>query len=512
MIRVGNLPDPPLLHRSHAVHDSGRAVGSVEISRSLRTVIFGTAMATLLGLLLGAVVFAGLRLLPLRALRQMTETLERERETLRESEERYRTVANFTHDWEYWLAPDGSLPYVSPSCQDVTGYQAQEFQQNPELLLRIVHPDDRDRLEGHLHACDAPVLGDRHHEGDFRIVTRSGEERWINHVCRTVFGSNGQYLGRRASNRDITERKRAEEELRVAAAAFDAQEGMVVTDATLLILRVNRAFTEITGYSAAQTVGRTPQFFSPAHHDKAFFAATWDCIKRTGSWKGEVWIQRQNGEAFPGWSTISAVKDNDGKVTQYVGTLIDISQRKAAEAAIEHLAYYDALTHLPNRRLLLDRLQHAIAASARSHQYGAVLFIDLDNFKTLNDTRGHDVGDALLRDVAQRLGTCVREGDTVARLGGDEYVVVLERLSESPEAAATQAETVGEKVLSTINQPYMLAGQEHHGSREHWHLPVRSPRKDRRRLVEAGGSCHVPGQGGGPQHASLLSIRKCRPQ
>ena len=113
LMRVGNVPDPPLLHRAHAIHDSGRAVGSVEISRSLGTVIFGTAMATLLGLLLGAVVFAGLRLLPLRALRQMTETLERERETLRESEERYRTVANFTHDWEYWLAPDGSLPYVS---------------------------------------------------------------------------------------------------------------------------------------------------------------------------------------------------------------------------------------------------------------------------------------------------------------------------------------------------------------------------------------------------------------
>ena len=463
LIRVDNLPSRPLLHRSYAVYDSGRAVGHVEIARSLRGVIYGTAAATLLGLLLGGVVFMVLRVLPLRALRQMTETLERERETLRESEERYRTVANFTHDWEYWLAPDGSLPYVSPSCKHITGYQAEEFQQDPGLLIRIVHPDDRERLDHHLHAATEEDA-DRHHEGDFRIHTRDGEERWLNHVCRAVYGSSGQYLGRRASNRDITERKRAEQELRVAATAFDAQEGIIVTDAKTVILRVNRAFTEITGYSPAQTVGKTPRLFSSARHDAAFFAAMRDSVNRTGSWKGEVWVRRENGEVFSAWATISAVRGNDGEVTQYVGTLTDISQRKAAEAAIEHLAYYDPLTQLPNRRLLLDRLQHAIAASARSREHGAILFIDLDNFKTLNDTRGHDVGDLLLRDVAQRLATCVREGDTVARLGGDEYVVVLEHLSEGLAEAVTQAETVGEKILSTVNQPYAVAGHEHHGT------------------------------------------------
>jgi len=344
LIRVGSLPDWPLLHRSHAVYDSGRAVGSVEITRSLRGLMYGTAAATLLGLLLGSVVFAVLRLLPLRALRQMTETLERERETLRESEERYRTVADFTHDWEYWLAPDGSLPYVSPSCKNVTGYRAEEFQQDPELLMRIVHPDDRDRLEGHLHGAMEQGTDDTHRERDFRILTRNGEERWINHVCQAVFARDGQYRGRRASNRDITERKRAEEELRVAAAAFDAQEGMIVTDANRVILRVNRAFTEITGYPPADTVGQTPLFFSSAHHDAAFFAAMWDSIRRTGSWKGEMWIRRQNGDMFPGWTTVTAVKGSDQAVTQYVGTLTDISQRKAAEAMIEHLAFFDPLT------------------------------------------------------------------------------------------------------------------------------------------------------------------------
>jgi diguanylate cyclase (GGDEF)-like protein/PAS domain S-box-containing protein len=464
LIRVGALPEPPLLSRSYAVYDSGRAVGRVEIARSLRVVAYGALAATLLGLLLGGVVFTVLRVLPLRALRQMTEALERERETLRESEERYRTVADFTHDWEYWLAPDGSLPYVSPSCKHITGYLAEEFQQDPGLLVRIVHPDDRGRLCDHLHAATAQEDADRHHEGDFRIVTRDGEERWLNHVCRAVYNGSGQYLGRRASNRDITERKRAEQELRIAAAAFDAQEGIIVTDAKAVILRVNQAFTDMTGYSPEQTVGQTPHFFSSGRHDAAFFSAMWDSINRTGSWKGEVWARRQNGEAFSAWATVSAVRGNDGEVTQYVGTLTDISQRKAAEAAIEHLAFYDSLTLLPNRRLLLDRLQHAIAASARSREHGALLFIDLDNFKTLNDTRGHDVGDLLLRGVARRLASSVREGDTVARLGGDEYVVVLEHLSEGLAEAVTQVETVAEKILSKLNQPYTLDGQEHQGT------------------------------------------------
>jgi diguanylate cyclase (GGDEF)-like protein/PAS domain S-box-containing protein len=420
--------------------------------------------AALFGLLLGAAVFLALRL-PTRALGRITKNLERERALLRESEDCYRTVASFTHDWEYWLAADGSLPYVSPSCEEATGYGAEEFQRDPGLMLRIVHADDRERVWNHFRASTiASAIDDGHHEQDFRIVTRDGEVRWISHVCRAVFGSSGQYLGRRASNRDITQRKRAEEELRVAAAAFDAQEGIVVTDAKMVVIRVNRAFEEITGYAPSRVVGRTPRFISTVHHDSAFFAGVWDSIRRTGSWKGELWIRRRSGETFPGWATISAVKTDDRVVTRYVGTLTDITQRKAAEAAITHLAFYDPLTQLPNRRLLLDRLQHAVAASARGCRHGAVVFIDLDNFKTLNDTRGHDVGDLLLQDVAQRLLRCVREGDTVARFGGDEYVVVLEQLSEHRAEAAAQAEAVGEKVLSIIGQPYVLAGQEHHGS------------------------------------------------
>jgi diguanylate cyclase (GGDEF)-like protein/PAS domain S-box-containing protein len=260
------------------------------------------------------------------------------------------------------------------------------------------------------------------------------------------------------------ERKRADADLRIAATAFESQESMMITDAKGVILRVNRAFTDSTGYTAEEAVGQTPRLLQSGRHDAAFFAAMWDSIHRTRSWNGEVWNRRKSGEVYPEWLTINAVIGADGSVTHYVGAQTDITERKAAEDEIQNLAFHDPLTGLPNRRLLHDRLQHALAASTRSGCEGALLFIDLDNFKTLNDTLGHDKGDLLLLQVAQRLATCIREGDTVARLGGDEFVVILEDLSERPQEAATQAEAVSEKISATLNQTYWLAGHEHHST------------------------------------------------
>ena len=264
--------------------------------------------------------------------------------------------------------------------------------------------------------------------------------------------------------RDITERKRTELELQIAATAFESQEGMFVTDAGNAILRVNRAFAEITGYTAAEAVGKTPALLDSGRHDAAFHAEMLEEIRRNGTWRGEIWHRRKNGEVHPEWLTVTAVRNGSGEVSRYVGTLTDITARKAAEDEIRHLAFYDPLTLLPNRRLLLDRLQQALAVSARSKRLGALLFLDLDNFKTLNDTLGHDKGDLLLQQIAQRLATCVREGDTVARLGGDEFVVMLENLSLSPADAATQTEIVGEKILAALSQPYALAGHEYHST------------------------------------------------
>jgi diguanylate cyclase (GGDEF)-like protein len=186
----------------------------------------------------------------------------------------------------------------------------------------------------------------------------------------------------------------------------------------------------------------------------------WARINSAGEWQGEIWNRKKTGEVFPQWLTITAVKGEDGSVTHYVATLTDITARKAAEAEMQLLAFYDPLTKLPNRRLLQDRLQHAMTTSARTRQYCALMFVDLDNFKSLNDTMGHDVGDLMLQIVGQRLAICVREGDTVSRVGGDEFMVMLENLHDSAQEAAVLAENIGKKILAAINQPFQLAGQE----------------------------------------------------
>jgi diguanylate cyclase (GGDEF)-like protein/PAS domain S-box-containing protein len=259
----------------------------------------------------------------------------------------------------------------------------------------------------------------------------------------------------------IDKRKQAESDLRIAATAFESQEAMLVTDAKGVILRVNKAFTEDTGYTAAEAVGQTPRLFKSGRHDAEFYRVMWETINQTGTWQGEIWDRRKNGEIYPKWLTITAVKGNDGIVTHYVGIHVDITERKAAEKEIQLLAYYDPLTRLPNRRLLMDRLQHAMASGARTGREGGLLLIDLDNFKTLNDSLGHHIGDQLLQQIAQRLEACVRDGDTVARLGGDEFVVILENLSEHALEAAAQTESVGEKILASLSLPYQFSNYVH---------------------------------------------------
>jgi len=238
----------------------------------------------------------------------------------------------------------------------------------------------------------------------------------------------------------------------------------MVTDAQRRILRVNQAFTRISGYEDVEVIGQTPTMFSSGWHDNNFYAEMNGALANTGTWEGEMWNRRKNGEIHPQWLHVTAVTDDTGAVSHFVATVTDITQRKAAEDQIRQLAFYDPLTGLPNRRMLIDRLRHALASSARSAHCGALLFIDLDHFKNLNDTLGHDKGDLLLQQVAQRLLDTVREEDTVARLGGDEYVVMLEGLDESSEIAASQATTVGEKIITKLNWPYQLAGHEFHST------------------------------------------------
>ncbi len=287
------------------------------------------------------------------------------------------------------------------------------------------------------------------------------EEMIVIITVETMYRQRSNYI---TTTQLLDKIKEAEQELKISAAAFEVQEGVIICDANTVILRVNQAFIEVTGYASDEIVGQTPRLLKSGRHDAAFYVEIWESINRTGSWQGEIWDRHKNGEIRPKWMTITSIKAADGKVTHYVATQTDITASKTAENEIRHLAFFDPLTQLPNRRLLLDRLHQALAASVRSKDQGALLFIDLDNFKTLNDTEGHDVGDLLLKQVAERIVSCVREGDTVARLGGDEFVVMLTGLKGGVEAAVVQAKTVGKKIIDALNQLYNLAGHEHYCS------------------------------------------------
>ncbi len=367
----------------------------------------------------------------------------------------------------------GIITVFNPGAETLLGYQCDELI-GKETPARFHDPEEvRSRatvLSRELGAPVAPgfevfvaktLASGAPDENEWTYIRKDGSRIPVLLSVTARIDANGQIVGFLGIAFDITERKRSEEQMRIAAAAFESQEGMMVTDTDHVILRVNRAFTEITGYLQEEAVGQTPCLLSSGRHDAAFYAGIVESLEQNGAWQGEIWNRRKSGEAYPEWLMITAVKDEAGRASHYVGTFTDITLRKAAEDEIRNLAFYDPLTQLPNRRLLLDRLGQALAASARNGRNGALLFIDLDNFKTLNDTLGHDKGDLLLQLVAQRLATCIREGDTVARLGGDEFVVMLEDLSGNPEEAATQTETVGEKILATINQPCLLAGHKH---------------------------------------------------
>ena len=255
---------------------------------------------------------------------------------------------------------------------------------------------------------------------------------------------------------DISERRRAAEQLRLSAIVFEnTADGVVITNRDQYIVAVNRSFELITGYSEAEAVGQRITLLSSGRQGQDFYARLWLNLNKNHRWHGEILNKRKNGEIYPEELTITAVYNTSGELEHYVGVFNDITFRRAAEEEIRYLAFYDPLTRLPNRRLMLDRLEQTLTSNRRNQRAGALMMIDLDNFKTLNDTLGHDVGDQLLIDVAGRLQTCVRQVDTVSRMGGDEFVVILEDLDRGG-LAAMHAESVARKILLHLAEPFTL--------------------------------------------------------
>ena len=253
-------------------------------------------------------------------------------------------------------------------------------------------------------------------------------------------------------------------ELRIAAKAFETQEAIVVTNANKEILRVNQAFSRITGYAAEEVKGQKLVMFKSERHSNQFYQDIWDAVARDRYWQGEVWNRRKSGEAFPEWCTVTAVTNAEGQVSNYIGTFSDISRNKQDESEIYNLAFYDPLTRLPNRRLMIERLSYMLNNSMRQNHHGAILFIDLDNFRALNSAKGQELGDLMLIEVAKRLKDCVRIDDTVARLGGDEFIAILEGLGAERAQAVAQVETVARKILDSLNRPYFLRDHEYHST------------------------------------------------
>lgn len=259
--------------------------------------------------------------------------------------------------------------------------------------------------------------------------------------------------------RDITDRVALELDRRIAAIAFESQQGMLITDTQTRIIKCNEAFSKMSGYSEEELLGQATRMLGSDRQGSEFYQGMWQSLNETGFWEGEIWNRHKSGEDLPEWLTISAVHDEQGGITNYVASFTDISERINTEQKIKHLAFFDPLTGLPNRRLLRDRLQQAIIMCRRNDRYAALIFLDLDDFKNVNDLYGHQIGDDLLCQVGNRLKNSVREFDTVARLGGDEFVILLEELKPSFEDAVVQVEHIGGKILLALREPYVVNGQ-----------------------------------------------------
>jgi diguanylate cyclase (GGDEF)-like protein/PAS domain S-box-containing protein len=390
----------------------------------------------------------------LTQLAQADALLQREHEQLNEAQRLARIGS-----WELELATNRL--HWSDEIFRLFEIDPSRFEASYEGFLKVIHPDDRtavDQAYTHSLATRQP------YEITHRLRMADGRIKWVHERCETEFDAEGAATRSLGTVQDITAIKMAEEELRVAAAAFETDEGILITDTRGVILRANRAFTRISGYAAEEAIGQRPSILQSGRQDQEFYRRMWATLLQDRYWEGEVWNRRKTGEVYPEWLTITAVVDPQDRVSHYVAVFSDITERKATEEQVRRLAFYDPLTQLPNRRLLQDRCEQALRGSARHKNHGAVLFLDLDRFKLLNDTRGHDMGDLLLQEVARRMLACVRAEDTVARMGGDEFVVVLQELSSDPQTALEQARAVAEKIREALDQPYSLGEFTHDSS------------------------------------------------
>ena len=452
----GQLMDADVVETYQPIMVQGRFIGAFELyyditermrlmdQLELRTVAQMIAMVLLLG---GAMAWV-----LVRAARVVVER-DQAQQALLASEARFRGMSASAQDGIIEMDRDGRVSYWNPAAASIFGFsEAEAMGQN---LHRLITPQ---RFQTAFHA----QFGKFQETGQGVLIgkatelvalDKSGHEFPVEISIAAIHEADGfRAIG---IVRDIRRRKEAEQGLRLGSSVIrQASQGIIVTDARGAMKMVNPAFCRLTGYSEEEAIGATPKMLQSGRHDAEFYARMWAALLEKGYWQGEVWNRRKDGEVYPEWLNLSAIKDGEGRITNYVAMFSDISKLKEAEEDLERLAFYDALTGLPNRLLFRERLDRSLKEARRSaSKRTAVLYLDLDKFKPVNDTYGHTTGDALLQEVARRLSESVREVDTVARLGGDEFAIVLHEVAD---AAATLR--IADKIIAAINEPVFVEG------------------------------------------------------
>lgn len=375
-------------------------------------------------------------------------------ESLRRSERLLAMGAEIVHlgIWE-WDIPSGQERWSDEQYR-IFGHEPAGAVPTYELFLQAICDHDRPAV---LAAVNKALTDPTYvYDVECRIVTADAKSKHIRCQGEVVRDGDGRPVRMIGTVLDISEIRRSEEQLKIWGELFNnSGEAMLITDPTPKILGVNREFTRLTGYEAAEVLGKNPNILKSDRHDRVFFQKFWASLAGTGYWQGEIWDRRKDGTEYPKWSTISRIKNEQGVTTHYVATFTDISERKAADAKINYLYHYDPLTGLPNRTLLYEQTAEVLAKAAGESRRVAVMSLDLDQFKIVNDSFGHSVGDMLIQQVARRLRACVRESDLVCRTGGDEFVIVLPHIKNIAETLP-----VAEKVAEQIRQPIVAADTE----------------------------------------------------
>lgn len=415
--------------RAHATHDN--TVFLLEI--------LGTA-AAVISFLIAAMVL--IRTKEDRdALQQAHDGLEQQvavrTEELRQSVAQLAEAQRISHlgHWEWHLETDEMV--WSDEMFRIFGYDPQTFKPSYDVLLKAIAPEDHEQMKA---AIDTVLIDKVPFDFEYHIVQPGGSERIVHQQASVKFDQNGKLLIILGTIQDVTDSKAAEQRLQLAARVFEnAGEGIVVTDANNYIIDVNKAFTDITGFMREDVIGKNPGILKSGKHDPSFYREMWDTLLESGSWHGELWNLRKSGEIFPIWQSISTIRLSSGKITNYLAIFRDISEAKKHEEHLWKLGHYDNLCGVANRSLMYANLRQDIVHAKRDKHLVAFMMIDLDHFKTLNDTLGHDAGDQLLIHVANQLKLSVRECDTVARLGGDEFTVILGKMINRDDVARVVA-------------------------------------------------------------------------